>query len=129
MTAPFRRARSTRLYLYKIQGKIVCRKKVHRMALVDTSELLSISDANKIGLSGLARDAEQGHERVLLRNNRPVAAVVSMERLERLQHLEEDVLDIALATARMLTTGTARHPLDEVLAQFGYTRDDLRDLE
>ena len=98
------------------------------MALVDTDDLMSISDANKLGISGLVRDAEQGHERVLLRNNSPVAAVVSMKRLEQLQQLEEDLLDISLATARMLTTGPARHSLDDILTQFGYTRDDLRDL-
>ena len=98
------------------------------MARVDTADLLSISDANKLGISGLVREAEQGREHVLLRNNRPVAAVVSMQRLEELQQLEEDLLDVSLATARMLATGPARHSLDAVLAQFGYTRDDLRDL-
>jgi prevent-host-death family protein len=99
------------------------------MARVDTTELLSISDASKIGLSSLVRDAEQGHERVLLRNNRPVAAVVSMARLEQLQQLEEDLLDASLAMARMLTTESTRHSLDEVLQRFGYSRDDLRALE
>lgn len=98
------------------------------MAIIDTADLLSISDANKIGVSGLVRDAEQGHEHVLLRNNRPVAAVVSIERLEQLQQLEEDLLDLALASARMLTAGLARHSLDQVLVGFGYTRDALRDL-
>ena len=64
----------------------------------------------------------------MLRNNKPVAAVVSMERLEELQRLQEDLLDVALAAARMLTMGEYRHSLDDVLAQFGYTRDQLRDL-
>ncbi len=40
---------------------------------------------------------------------------------------EEDLLDIALASARMMTTGQRRYSLDEVLAQFGYTREALRD--
>lgn len=98
------------------------------MALVDTADLLSISDANKLGVSGLVRDAERGQEHVLLRNNTPVAVVVSIKRLEELQQLEADLLDISLVNARMLTTGSARHALDDVLAQFGYTRDDVRDL-
>ncbi len=54
------------------------------MALVDTADLISISDASKIGLSALVREAEAGHEQVVLRNNRPVAAVVSIRRLEQL---------------------------------------------
>ncbi len=98
------------------------------MPRIDTDDLISISDANKLGISALIREAEAGHERVVLRNNRPVAAVVSMERLERLQALEEDLLDVALAAARMLTAGPERHGLDEVLTRFGYTREQLRDL-
>jgi prevent-host-death family protein len=98
------------------------------MALVDTADLLSISEATKGGVSALVRKAEAGREQVVLRNNKPVAAVVSMKRLEQLQQFEDDLLDISLAAARMLATGPRRHSLDEVLAQFGYTREQLRDL-
>jgi len=98
------------------------------MALVDTADLISISDASKLGVSTLIRQAEAGHEQVVLRNNKPVAAVVSMKRLEQLQQLQEDILDVSLAAARALTTGPRRHSLDHVLARFGYTREQLRDL-
>ncbi|HYU18992.1 MAG TPA: type II toxin-antitoxin system Phd/YefM family antitoxin [Chloroflexota bacterium] len=98
------------------------------MALVDTADLISISDASKIGLSALVREAEAGHEQVVLRNNRPVAAVVSIRRLEQLQQLQEDMLDVSLAAARMLTTGPRRRSLDEILIQFGYTREQVGDL-
>ena len=98
------------------------------MALVDTADLISISDANRLGVSGLVREAEQGHEQVVLRNNKPVAAVVSIKRLEQLQQLQEDLLDVSLAAARMLTTAPRRHSLDEVLEQFGYTREQLAEL-
>jgi prevent-host-death family protein len=98
------------------------------MALIDTADLISISEANKLGVSGLVREAEAGHEQVVLRNNKPVAVVVSMKRLEELQQLQEDLQDISLAAARMLTAGPRRHSVDEVLAQFGYNREQLRDL-
>lgn len=71
------------------------------MALVDTSDLISISEANKLGVSGLVRAAEEGREHVLLRNNKPVAGVVSMKRLEQLQQIQEDLIDASLAAARM----------------------------
>lgn len=74
------------------------------------------------------REAETGHEQVVLRNNKPVAAVVSMARLEQLQQLQEDLIDVSLAAARMVTAGPARHSLDQVLARFGYAREQLRDL-
>ncbi|HET7770282.1 MAG TPA: type II toxin-antitoxin system Phd/YefM family antitoxin [Chloroflexota bacterium] len=97
------------------------------MALIDTAALISISEANRLGVSGLVREAEAGNEQVVLRNNKPVAAVVSMKRFEQFQRLEDDLLDVSLAAARMLTTGERRHSLDEVLAQLGYTREALKD--
>jgi len=96
------------------------------LAHIDTADLLSISDANKLGVSGLVRRAESGRGYMLLRNNKPVAAMMSVTRLEQLQELEENLLDISLATARMLATGPARHSMDDVLARFDYTREQLR---
>ena len=98
------------------------------MAVIDTADLISISEAARLGVSALVRGAEEGRERVVLRNNKPVAAVVGVERLERLQQLEDDLIDISLATARMMTTGPTRQSLDDVLARFGYTREHLADL-
>ncbi len=97
------------------------------MAFVDTADLISITDASKRGISALIREAEAGHEQVVVRNNKPVAAVINMKRLEQLQQLEEDLLDLSITAARMLATGPGRHSLDEVLTHFGYTRDQLRD--
>ena len=94
---------------------------------VDTEALISVSDANKMGVSALIREAEAGHEYVVLRNNRPVAVVVGMDRFEELQRLQDDLTDVALAAARMLTTGERRYSLDEVLDRFGFTREELRD--
>lgn len=98
------------------------------MALVDTDDLISIANASKLGLSALAREAEEGRDRILLRNNQPVAAVVGIDRLERWQQAEDDLLDIALVAVRMATSGPERISLDDVLERFGYTRDQLRDL-
>ena len=96
--------------------------------LVDTANLISISDASASSISALVREAEQGRDRILVRNNQPVAAMVSMARLEVLQQLEDDLLDIALVAARMLTAGPDRYGLDEVLAEFGYTREQLAEI-
>ena len=97
------------------------------MPRVDTADLISISEATKLGVSGLVRGVEGGRPRIVLRNNKPVAAIVSVKRLEELEQLEEDILDVSLATARMLTSGPQCHSLENVLAQFGYTREQLRD--
>jgi len=94
---------------------------------VDTASLISISRANELGISRLVRDAELGNEPVLLRNNKPVAAVVSMERLAELEQREDDVRDVALVAARMLADGGERFSLDAVLEHFGFTREQLRE--
>lgn len=98
------------------------------MAIVETHDLISIANASKLGVSALVRSAEEGRDRIVLRNNRPVAAVIGIERLEHWQRAADDLLDVSLVAARMATTGPERSPLDEVLTQFGYTRDQLRDL-
>lgn len=98
------------------------------MALIDTEDLISISDANKLGISALVREAEEGHDRIVLRNNKAVAVVMSVERFERLQQLQDDLIDITLAASRMMTTSGERHSLDDVLEHFGYSREELADM-
>lgn len=96
--------------------------------LVDTYNLLSITEAGKRGVSKLAAEAADGRNMVLLRNNRPIAAVVSMEhlgRLEALESLEEDLGLIALTLARLAGDNGNRTSLDDVMARFGLSRDDL----
>lgn len=93
--------------------------------LVDTANLISITEASSRGLSALVREAEEGRDRILVRNNQPVAAMVSMKRYEALQELEDELRDIWLASARMATTGPERFSLDDVLERFGVTREEL----
>jgi prevent-host-death family protein len=95
------------------------------MALVETDDLISISDANRLGVSALIREAEEGRQRLVLRNNRPVAVVMSVERFEQLQQLQDDLLDITLVASRMMMTSERRHSLDDVLERFGYSREEL----
>ena len=61
----------------------------------------------------------------MLRNNKPVAVVMSMDRYEEWQQLQDDLIDITLVAARMLTSTGPSIPLDEVLERFGYTREEL----
>jgi len=95
------------------------------MPKVDTKDLISVSEANKIGISGLVKAAEQGEQRVVIRNGKPVAAVVSIESLQRAEELEERLLDVSLALTRLLTADDRRHSLDDVLDRFGFTREEL----
>jgi prevent-host-death family protein len=95
------------------------------MPKVDTKDLISVSEANRIGISGLVKAAEQGEQRVVIRNGKPVAAVVSIEALQQAEELEERLLDVSLALTRLLTADERRHSLDDVLDRFGFTREEL----
>lgn len=95
------------------------------MPTVNTRELISISDAGKAGVSALVKAVEAGEKRVLMRNSKPVAAVIGIEALERAEELEERLLDVSLALTRFLTASERRHSLDDVLDQFGFSRDEL----
>lgn len=94
---------------------------------LDTNELISVTDAGRVGVSKLVSDASSGHERVVVVNNHPRAAIVGMETVEKLRHLEEieeDVKLMSLAWARTLTDSGRRHSLDSVLDEFGVDLDD-----
>lgn len=97
------------------------------MTMIDSESLLSISEASQRGVSALIRAAEEGHDQIVLRNNKPVAAVVSMRRLDDEQKLRDDLADVTMLAARMLTTSGVPVALDDVLAEFGYTREELHD--
>lgn len=81
-------------------------------------------------IPAVVRRAESSREIVVMRNNRPVAAIIGMERLDELQRAQDDLMDLALATARIIASpagGELR--LDAVLDRFGVTRDQLDALE
>jgi prevent-host-death family protein len=95
------------------------------MPIVDTNDLISVTDAGKIGVSALVKAVERGEKPVIMRNNKPVAVLVAIDALEEAEEREERLLDVSLALTRLLTTSERRHSLDDVLDRFGFTRDDL----
>lgn len=99
---------------------------------VDTRDLISVSDASNKGVSRLVQDAAEGRTQVVLKNSRPVAAIVgidAVERLERLDDLEDDLRLLSVALARTITDGGRRHSLENVAAEMGVDLDALDDDE
>ena len=96
----------------------------------DAKDLISVTDASKRGVSALINEAESGQQRVVLRNNKPVAAVVGMEsveRLSRLDELEDDLRLLSVALARTVVDSGHRHTLDQVADEFGVDLDAADD--
>ncbi|WP_203337605.1 type II toxin-antitoxin system prevent-host-death family antitoxin [Nocardioides limicola] len=84
---------------------------------------LSVTDAAGRG-AALFKDAED-HDVIVARRGRPVAAVVSMERLEAIRTLEADVRSASIALSRLLDDEGVRHSLDDVIAGMGFSRAEL----
>lgn len=97
--------------------------------LVDTRDMLSVSDANTRGVSGLVQDADDGRTRVITRNGKPAAAVVSIAELERLNELQENLTLVIAALARITTDSGGRHSLEEVAAELGIDISEIDDGE
>ncbi|MFN2495393.1 MAG: type II toxin-antitoxin system Phd/YefM family antitoxin [Pseudonocardiaceae bacterium] len=97
---------------------------------VDTRDLISVSEASNRGVSKLIADAESGRPQVVLRNSKPVAVIVDIDRMDRLQHIEEledDVRLLSVALVRSAADSGRRYDLDDVLTDAGIDPDSLDD--
>lgn len=95
---------------------------------IDTNDMISVADATRHGISKLVDEASQGRQLVVLRDNRPAAAIVdikAMERLHRLDELEENLRIHAVALVRTLTDSGERYELGDVAAAFGIDLDQV----
>lgn len=98
--------------------------------IIDTNDLISVTDANNKGVSKLVAEANEGRDLVLIKNNKPAAAIVGIEKLERLQRVEEfeeDLRLLAMAVVRAATDAGQRVTLEDAAARFGIDLDDLDD--
>lgn len=86
---------------------------------------MSITEANRSGLSGLVSAAEKGEEVALSRHGRVVAEVISSEEARALRADRETLRDAALVMTRLATDSGNRTDLDDVMASFGIDRADL----
>ena len=94
---------------------------------IDSNDVISVTEASRQGVSKPVNEASEGRRLVVFRNNQPVAAVVdiaTMERLQRLEDLEEDLRLAAVALIRMATDSGDRYSLDDVAAEFGVDLDE-----
>jgi prevent-host-death family protein len=95
---------------------------------------MNIPTRNFIGITELGNETARvvngvvaGQNYLVMRNNKPVAAVVSPELMDRLQELdeqEEDLRLLCLTVARVITDNGTRHNLRDVIAELGIDLDD-----
>lgn len=95
--------------------------------ITNTENLVSVSDLSN-SVSRRIAQVETGDPLLVLRNNRPVAALIGIEaaeRVARVDELEEDLKLLALTLVRKATDSGERFSLDEVLADAGLSADEL----
>ena len=87
--------------------------------------VFSITDANRVGISGLVSSAESGRVVTLSRHGKPVAEIVSREEMDLLRRDRETLRDVVLVMTRMVTDSGNRTELDDAMEAFGIDRDEL----
>jgi prevent-host-death family protein len=95
------------------------------MSMTPHGYTLSVTEAANRGVPALVKNAEQGDNVIVARHGKPVAAVVSIERVDQLRELETELRDIALVLARAATDNGKRVSLDDAIAAFGFDRAEL----
>lgn len=98
---------------------------------VDTRDLVNATDVNKNAARYL-REAAHGRDFVVLKNSKPTAGIVSMEtleRVERISELEEDIRMLSIALVRTLTDDGRRHTLDDIARDLGIDASELDDAD
>lgn len=100
---------------------------VEAMSVLNTpTRVLSVTEASSRGVAGLLRDSERGADTVVERHGRPVGAVVSIQHFSELRELEQDLKSAALVLSRAATDNGHRTDLDDIIAAFGFTREELQ---
>ncbi len=92
---------------------------------INIDDLISVTEANRQGVSKLVSAASAGRELILIKNNKPAAVIIGIEKLERLQRLEEDIRLLTMAVVRAATDTGERVTLEDAAARFGIDLGEL----
>ncbi len=94
---------------------------------MDSEDMVPVGDASDQGVSKLVSRASEGRPVVLTKHGNPAAAVVNLEIMECLQHieeLEEDMRLRSLAWVRAFTDSGKHYTPEELAAQLGVDLDE-----
>jgi hypothetical protein len=86
---------------------------------------VSVSEATKLGVSGLISAAEKADVIHIKRHGKPFGAVISPSYLQELETLRDDLLDTLLIVTRMATDDGKRISLDQLIAESGFNKEEL----
>ncbi|WP_257161766.1 type II toxin-antitoxin system Phd/YefM family antitoxin [Corynebacterium cystitidis] len=85
----------------------------------------TITEASRIGVSGLVSSAEASEQVALSRHGCIVAQIVSAEEMAQLRKERELLRDAALVMVRLASDSGGRTDLDQAMEAFGLSRAEL----
>lgn len=92
----------------------------------DTRDLVNATSAQR-DFSRLSAEAAGGRTFIVMRNGEPTVAIVpvsKMDRIQRIDELEDDLRLLSVALVRGLTDDGVRHELQDVADEFGVNLED-----
>lgn len=89
------------------------------------SQLLSVDEAARLGIVGLFDSVNPGGYVFIEDEDEKIAVLIHPERLSALLELEEDIRDLTVISDRLANDSGRRIPLDEVISELGFSREEL----
>lgn len=86
---------------------------------------LGISDASRIGISGLVQTVESGESISIAKQGRVVAQLLPAQESQRLREEQDDLMDAVLVLSRMLSDDGTRIELQKVIELLGFDVSEL----
>ena len=96
--------------------------------MIAIPDIRSVSQVGR-SFGAVTDEVESGRSILVVKNNRPVAAVVPPEALERLDGIaerEEDVRLLVMSLVRLATNDAPLRTLDAVASELGFDLDAIR---
>lgn len=89
------------------------------------SQLLSVDEAARLGITELFGLVNPEGYVFIENEDEKIAVLVHPERLSALLELEEDIRDVAVISDRLANDSGRRIPLDGVISELGFSREEL----
>jgi prevent-host-death family protein len=88
--------------------------------MIDHRDVVGVTELANSS-SRLVASAQQGHDVIIAKNSRVVAALVGIDRFQELEDREENLALLTLALTRVATDNGNRTDLDDFIAELGMT--------
>lgn len=94
-----------------------------------TESTVSISDLTRAGAKDIFSSLIKDKEKIILKNNKPIGAILSLERYQELISMEEDYILYLEAIKRLEANNSPTISIHSVLEKYNITKEELDSIE